>query len=72
MNMITKVARSLNLDPSDAEHRNMAKAAIKAMREPTDAMCIAGQAFMESEIGSSATLQGCSYMEMIDAALKEE
>lgn len=38
MNMIEKIARAINLDPGNMEHRNIAKSAIEAMREPTPEM----------------------------------
>lgn len=62
--MIYRVVRSLNLDPSNAEHRNMAKAALKSLREPTNEMIAARFKILGS--GGKAQWQA-----MIDAALVE-
>jgi len=64
--MITRVAKSLNLNPSDAGHRMIARAAIEAMREPTETMREQGQYAKVANGGASYI-----YHAMIDAALKE-
>lgn len=76
MRMIERVMRSMRdtglLDGmSDEDLDTVATAALEGMRESNDAMCFAGQRFIEKEIGSSATIQGVAYMTMIDAALNE-
>ena len=50
--------------------RANAKAAIEAMRQPTDAMCRVGFEFLEDELGPSPTVVGAAYINMIDEALE--
>lgn len=71
MNMIEKVAKAINLDPGNMEHRNIAKAAIEAMREPTPEMLDAVTAADQTEPFSNATVSGM-FGEMIDAALEHK
>lgn len=53
-------------------YRGQARAALEAMKPPTDEMCFAAQEFMESEAATSATNLGAAYITMIEAALNEE
>ncbi len=76
MRMISKMIRAMQdtglidgMSEEDAD--TLCTAALEAIREPNDAMCFAGQKFIEREVGSSATIQGVAYMIMIDAALNE-
>lgn len=84
MTMIEKVARaiarSIDIDPDDGRAedamkwiRITAKAAIEAMREPSDEMIIAADIYVEdgSEWGKQKTIVE-GYQQMIDAALKED
>ena len=64
--MIHRVVRALNLDPSNAEHRNMAKAAILSLREPTDPMIDA-----ENHMRFNGYVGRDIWQAMIDAALVE-
>lgn len=76
VSMIERVARAINdagrkyIDErlsaegwADVPDEVFARAAIEAMREPTDAMWDAGQGFVQSED---------AYQAMIDAALNEQ
>ena len=72
MNMIEKVARAINKCDEDdlllqSTINNMARAAILAMREPSEKMIDAGQLTFLDTIETS----GDCYCAMIDAALKE-
>lgn len=79
MNMIEKVARALNLDPGHPEHRNMARAAIEAMRFPDAVMLDAvalhssppfDQYFKDEDEVKMFAVDW--FAVMIDAAMKEE
>lgn len=65
MSMVDRVRRALNLAPS-AEGYAMARAAIMAMREPTDAMvnAVRGSAPYDRDVAETWPI-------MIDTALKE-
>lgn len=82
MNMIEKVARAMfKADFPDSEWRptedgymRMARAAIEAMREPTNIMCLAALRF-EDEDGDGKVdwpMAQKTWRAMIDAALNEK
>lgn len=80
MTMIEKVARAIfkaeypdavNCDSMSADWLKLAKAAIEAMREPSDKMVLALIGFDCSKEHPLWNLTAEGYQEAIDAALKE-
>jgi hypothetical protein len=70
--MLERVAKAISCDGFvDDGDRRAARAAVEAMREPTEAMCKAGAHSMDRDYGDDSITADEMWSAMIDAILRE-